>query len=167
MWASKTLLQYKLASQHRQCSSPWSFPSHVSEYQCTSWLYKTKQSTGPRSMRMYYLHHLNNFISLLQDIPMTLYGNNSMPIFNVTKNFHLNSKIFNLNLQYHWTVVLEDSLLLRHFQLLWPFCLQSPHRTLTLGSLQSILFLILEDLGLFLSHTRVGLGWTIKKLGSG
>ena len=52
-------------------------------------------------MRMYYLHHLNNFISLLQDIPMTLYGNNSMPIFNVTKNFHLNSKIFNLNLQYH------------------------------------------------------------------
>ena len=133
----------------------------------SSWLYRTKQSTGPRSLRMYSLHHLNNFISLLQDIPMTLYGNKSMFIFNLKKNFHLNKKIFNLNSQYHWVVVLEDSPLLGHFRLLWPSCLQSPHQTLTLGSLQSISFLILEDLGLPLSHTRVGLGWTIGKLDSG
>ena len=117
-------------------------------------------------MRMYYLYHLNNFISLLHDIVMTLCGNNSMFIFNVTKNFHINSKIFNLNLQYHWVDVLEDSSLLGYFRRLWPSCLQNPHRTLTLGSLQSISFLILEDLGLPLSHTRVGLGWTIGKLGS-
>ena len=38
-------------------------------------------------MRMYSLYHLNNLISLLQDIPMTLYGNNSMLIFNVKKTF--------------------------------------------------------------------------------
>ena len=117
-------------------------------------------------MTMYSLHHLNNFISLLQNIVMTLCGNNLMFILNVTKKFHLNRKIFNLNLQYHWAVVLEDSSLLRHFLRLWHSYLQSPHQTLTLGSLQSISFIILEDLGLPLSHTRVGLGWTIGKLGS-
>ena len=83
------------------------------------------------------------------------------------KNFHINSKILNLNLQYHWVVMSEDFPLLGHFWQLWPSCLQSPHRTLTLGYLKSISFLILEDLGLPLSCNRVGLGWTIKKLGFG
>ena len=50
---------------------------------------------------MYSLYYLNNFISLVHGIAMAFCENKSVFMFNFTKNFHMNSKIFLYNLQYH------------------------------------------------------------------